>query len=149
VAFLLYSYCCPLPEAMPYLLIALGSALGGMARYWCSLAVASATGSLFPWGTLTVNVIGSALIGAALGALEPGSRWQVSLAARDFVNYFFMIGVLGGFTTFSSFSLQTLSLLRQQHWMQAGANVLLSFTLCLIAVAAGFWLAAAITQSRS
>jgi CrcB protein len=96
-----------------------------------------------------VNVIGSAFIGAALGALEPGSRWQVSLATRDFVNYFFMIGVLGGFTTFSSFSLQTLSLLRQQHWMQAGANVLLSLTLCLIAVAAGFWLATAVTQSRS
>jgi CrcB protein len=60
-----------------------------------------------------------------------------------------MIGVLGGFTTFSSFSLQTLILLREQQWLQAGANVLLSFTMCLLAVAAGFWLATAFTQTRS
>jgi CrcB protein len=134
---------------MTYLLIAVGSALGGMARYWCSLAIASATGSSFPWGTMTVNVVGSALIGAAMGAMEPGSRWQVALSTREFVNHFFMIGVLGGYTTFSSFSLQTLSLLRDAHWIQAGVNVLLSVTLCLIAVAAGFWLAVTLTQSRS
>jgi CrcB protein len=134
---------------MTYLLIAFGSALGGMARYWCSLAVLTATGSVFPWGTMVVNVIGSALIGAALGAMEPGSRWQVSIGTREFVNYFFMMGVLGGFTTFSSFSLQTLNLLRQQQWMQAGANVLLSVTLCLLAVAIGFWLATAFNPTRS
>ena len=134
---------------MSYLLIGIGSALGGMARYWCSLAVASSAGSQFPWGTITVNVIGSALIGVAMGALEPGGRWQVSLATRDFVNHFLMIGVLGGYTTFSSFSLQTLSLLREQQWLQAGANVLLSVTLCLLAVTAGFWLANVLNQTRS
>jgi CrcB protein len=134
---------------MNYLLIGIGSAFGGMARYWCSLTIASTTGSLFPWGTLTVNVIGSALIGAAMGVLEPGGRWQVSLATRDFINHFLMIGVLGGYTTFSSFSLQTLSLLREQQWLQAGANVLLSVTLCLLAVMVGFWLASAFSQARS
>jgi CrcB protein len=133
---------------MTYLLIALGSALGGMARYWCSLIVATATGSLFPWGTMVVNVVGSALIGAAWGAMEPGSPWQVSIGTREFVSYFFMMGVLGGFTTFSSFSLQTLNLMRQQQWMQAGANVLLSVTLCLLAVAVGFWLATAFNPTR-
>jgi fluoride exporter len=135
--------------AMTYFLIAIGSALGGMARYWAALAVAAATGSAFPWGTMAVNVIGSALIGSAMGAMEPGSRWQVSMAARDFVNQFFMIGVLGGFTTFSSFSLQTLTLMREQQWMQAGTNVLMSVVLCLLAVAVGYWLATTLLQARS
>jgi CrcB protein len=134
---------------MTYLFIALGSALGGMARYWCSLVVATATGSAFPWGTMTVNVVGSGLIGAAMGILEPGGRWQMSIATRDFINYFFMIGVLGGYTTFSSFSLQTLTLVRDHQWLQAGANVLLSVTLCLLAVAAGYWLAVTLSQSRA
>ncbi len=134
---------------MTYLLIGLGSALGGMARYWCSLTVATATESTFPWGTMAVNVIGSCLIGAAMGAMEPGSRWQTTEATRNFVNYFFMAGVLGGYTTFSAFSLQTLSLLREQQWVQASANVLLSVTLCLLAVALGFWGATSLTQARS
>jgi CrcB protein len=134
---------------MTYLLIAIGSALGGLARYGCSVLVARTIESTFPWSTLAVNVIGSGLIGAAMGVMEPGSRWQVSLVTRDFINQFFMIGMLGGFTTFSSFSLQTLNLLRGQHWTQAGANVLLSVTLCLLTVAAGFWIAVTLTQSRS
>jgi len=126
---------------MTYLLIALGGALGSMARYGCSAAIASRAATAFPWGTLAVNVMGSFLIGVAFGVLEPGGRWQVSLATRDAVNQFFMIGVLGGFTTFSSFSLQTLELLRQGQWLEAGGNVLLSVTVCLIAVGFGFWLA--------
>jgi len=127
---------------MAYLYIAIGSALGGVARYWCSAAVAARLNSSFPWGTLTVNVVGSFAIGAAMGALEPASGWRPSPAAREFVNQFFMIGLLGGFTTFSSFSAQTLALLRSGDWTQAGANVLLSAALCLIAVAVGFWLTA-------
>ena len=134
---------------MAYFLIALGSALGGIARYWCSLAVATATGSAFPWGTMTVNVVGSALIGVALGVVEPESRWQLPTVTRDFINHFFMIGVLGGFTTFSSFSLQTLSLIREQHWGQAGANVVLSVFLCLLAVSLGYWLIASLSHSQS
>jgi len=134
---------------MTYFLIALGSALGGVARYWCSLAVATATGSAFPWGTMTVNVVGSALIGVALGVIEPESRWQLPAATRDFINHFFMIGVLGGFTTFSSFSLQTLTLIREQHWGQAGANVALSVVLCLLAVSLGYWLITFSSHSQS
>jgi CrcB protein len=91
--------------------------------------------------------VGSLLIGSALGVLEPGSRWTISSAARDYVNQFFMIGVLGGYTTFSSFSLWTLNLVREHQWWQAGANVVLSVVLCLTAVALGFWLATALTQA--
>lgn len=131
---------------MTYLLIGIGSALGGIARYWCSLAIGAAVGGPFPWGTVLVNISGSCLIGVALGALEPGSRWQVSSASRDFVNQFFMVGVLGGYTTFSSFSLQTLVMLREHRWLDAGSNVLLSVVLCLSAVWAGY--AAAIALNR-
>ena len=127
---------------MTYLLVAIGSALGGVARYWCSLLVGGMTSSVFPWGTLAVNVVGSGLIGVAFAAIEPGSRWQWASANRDFVNQFFMIGALGGFTTFSSFSLQTLELLRTEHWLQAGANVLGSLLLCIASVLIGYWLTA-------
>lgn len=84
----------------------------------------------------------AAALGAAFAAIEPGSRWQWAIANRDFVNQFFMIGVLGGFTTFSSFSLQTLELLRAQHWLQASANVVGSVLLCMAAVSIGYWLTA-------
>jgi len=143
---------------MSYLLIGLGSALGGMARYWCSVVIVTAVKSIFPWNILVVNVLGSGLIGVAMGVLEQGGRWQASDATRNFVIQFFMVGVLGGYTTFSSFSAGTLNLLREQQWLQAGANVLLSVTLCLLAVALGFWIAstlnsalnsAALNQTRS
>jgi CrcB protein len=126
---------------MNYLLIAIGSALGGIARYWSAARVTSAVGDTFPWGTLTVNVVGSCLIGAALGSMEASSRWTISDSARTYLNYFFMVGVLGGFTTFSAFSLQTLVLMRAGHWWQAGANVALSVSACLVAVFIGYWLA--------
>jgi len=131
---------------MSYLLIGIGGALGSIARYWCSVAVAAKVGESFPWGTITVNIVGSFLIGAALGALEPGGRWHVSTATREFVNQFFMIGVLGGYTTFSSFSLQTLNLLREQQWLQAGANVGLSVALCMVAVWLGYAIAVALSR---
>ncbi len=133
---------------MTYFFIALGSALGGMARYWCSAAIALRVGAGSPWlGIVAVNVIGSFLIGAALGVLEPGSRWTVSSLAREHINQFFMIGVLGGFTTFSSFSLWTLNLWRQHQWGQASANVALSIVLCLLAVSLGFWIVTVLTQA--
>jgi CrcB protein len=126
---------------MSYVLVAVGSALGGLARYWCSARVMVLAGGTFPWGTFVVNVLGSCLIGAALGSMEPNSRWALSETARSWLNYFFMIGVLGGFTTFSAFSMQTLMLMRTNQWGLAGANVLLSVAACLIAVFVGFWLA--------
>jgi len=129
---------------MAYLIIALGSALGGAARYWCSGLVAQRVGEVFPWGTLVVNVVGSLLIGM-LGAMsEPDGRWYLEPSTRQFL----MIGVLGGFTTFSSFSLQTLNLLRDGEWLHAIANVLGSVSACLLAVWLGFSLVARFSQLR-
>ena len=114
-----------------YLLIGLGSALGGIARFWLGgLISGHRIGQTFPTGTLLVNVTGSFLIGfiAALSATE--GRFYISPTARQFL----MIGVCGGYTTFSSFSLQTLDLTRDGQWLYAGANIMLSVALCLVAV---------------
>lgn len=116
-----------------YLLIAAGSALGGMARYWCSGLVTEAIGGPFPWGTLAVNVVGSFVIGAFAAATMAEGRWLVSPNVQRFVT----IGILGGFTTFSAFSLQTLELLRAGDVWRAGSNIVLSVALCLVAVWAG------------
>jgi CrcB protein len=123
---------------MTYLYVAIGSALGGMARYGCGVWVASWANGVLPWGTIVVNVLGSGLIGVLLGLSERADSWFATADARNFL----MVGVLGGFTTFSAFSLQTFELLRAQQWSAAGANVLLSVALCLAAVAIGYWLAA-------
>lgn len=112
--------------------IALGSAIGGVLRFWCSGAIARAFGETFPWGTLCVNIVGSFLIGLVAVSTGPDGRLIVGPAARQLV----MVGVFGGFTTFSSFSLQTLNLARDGEWALAGANILLSVVLCLI----GVWL---------
>jgi fluoride exporter len=118
----------------PYVLIALGSALGGVARYWCSSFIAARAGETFPWGTLVVNVVGSFAIGTVAALAEPEGRLYVSPQIRVFL----MIGVFGGFTTFSSFSLQTLNLLREGEWVAAGGNVLVSVVACLVSVWAGY-----------
>jgi CrcB protein len=113
-------------------LVALGSALGGAARFLLAGWVGARLGESFPWGTVLVNVLGSALIGA-LAAQEE----MLSPEARQFL----MVGVLGGFTTFSSFSLQTLRLAQDGDWVRAAGNVLGSVALCLAAVAVGYRLA--------
>ena len=113
-----------------YLWIGLGSALGGMARYWCTGVMARLLGETFPWGTLLVNVLGSLIIGFFATATAPDGRLFVGAEARQFV----MIGLLGGYTTFSSFSVQTLSLLNDGEWLYAGLNIGLSVILCLLAV---------------
>lgn len=118
------------------LLIATGSALGGVARYWVSGFVAARVGETFPWGTLVVNVVGSAIIGV-LAAFGDSARIGLPPEARQFL----MVGVLGGFTTFSSFSLQTLRLAQDGDWLRAGGNIVLSVVVCLVAVAAGYRLA--------
>jgi fluoride exporter len=119
---------------MNYVWVAVGSALGGMARYWCSGFVARLFGEWFPWGTLIVNVSGSFVIGvfAALGAAE--GPFLIPPEMRIFV----MVGICGGYTTFSSFSLQTFALWREGEWFWAGANSVLSFVLCLLAVWLGY-----------
>lgn len=121
-----------------YLWIAVGSALGGIGRYWCSGLVANHWGQTFPWGTIVVNVVGSFVIGFFFTLTGPDGRLFVAATMRDFV----MLGLCGGYTTFSSFSLQTLNLVRDGEWGLAGANILLSVALCLAAVVAGHWAAA-------
>jgi len=113
-----------------YLLIGLGSALGGMGRYWLSGLAARWMGETFPWGTILVNVSGSFLIGLFVGLTGPEGRWMVSPRFR----LFFMYGLCGGFTTFSAFSLQTLDLAREGQWLYAAGNALFSLVLCLLAV---------------
>jgi CrcB protein len=102
-----------------YLWIAIGSALGGIARFWCSGVVARLFGETFPWGTLFVNVTGSLLIGFFATLTGPDGRIFAGSTMRQFV----MFGLLGGFTTFSSFSLQTLNLVQDGELLQAGGNV--------------------------
>ena len=122
-----------------YCWIAFGSALGGMARYFCSGVAARLFGETFPWGTLLVNVTGSFLIGLFATLTGPDGRMFAGSTARQFV----MLGLLGGFTTFSSFSLQTLNLAQDSEWLQAGGNVVGSVVLCLLAV----WLGHLFAQS--
>lgn len=125
-----------------YLWVAIGSALGGVARYACSGVIARTIGEVFPWGTLAVNVIGSFIIGFFNTLTGPDGRLLVGTTARQFM----MIGFCGGYTTFSSFSLQTLNLVQDGDWLRAIANINLSVALCLVAV----WLGhiAAATLSR-
>jgi CrcB protein len=127
-----------------YLWVAIGSALGGMARYGCSGLAARLVGETFPWGTLLVNVAGSFVIGFAATLTGPDGRIFVGSMARQFV----MVGFCGGFTTFSSFSLQTLNLLNDGEWFRAGANIGGSVICCLVAVWVGHLLAGSINTMR-
>ncbi len=125
-----------------YLWIALGSALGGAGRYWCTGVVARHLDETFPWGTLTVNVVGSLLIGLVATLGEPEGRLLMSSTTRQF----FMIGLFGGFTTFSTFSLQVLYLVRDGQWLPASLYILGSVALCLIGVWLGHGLGLAINR---
>ena len=127
---------------MNYLWIGLGSALGGMARYGCSGLAARYIGAAFPWGTLIVNVSGSLVIGILAALAAADGRLLISPDARAFL----MIGVCGGFTTFSAFSIETLDLARDGDWLWAGANVVLSVVLCLLAVWLGYMGASALSR---
>ncbi|EPY03420.1 fluoride efflux transporter CrcB [Magnetospirillum fulvum] len=118
---------------LAYAFVALGSAIGGTLRYWLSGLIADATGGTFPWGTLVINIVGSFAIGLFATLTGPDGRWFVPAEGR----IFFMAGVCGGFTTFSSFSLQTLTLVQEGEWLPALANVGLSLALCLGAVVLG------------
>jgi len=121
-----------------YLWVAIGGALGSVSRYWLSGMVADRFGQTFPWGTLVINVTGSFSIGSFAALAIPEGRMDPQ--SRAFTTQFLMIGVCGGYTTFSSFSLQTLNLLRDREWLYAGGNVLLSVVLCMVAVWLGYLL---------
>ena len=128
---------------MAYVWIALGSALGGVLRFWlsglaakCVETALGAPQSMAFLGTVFVNVTGSFAIGL-IAALGP----------RPVTEQLFMIGVLGGYTTFSSFSLQTLALVHEHRWLHAGANVALSVVLSLLAVWLGHTCGAMLRKS--
>ena len=94
-----------------YLAVAVGGAIGTVGRYFVSGVVANAFGETFPWGTLIINITGSFIIGLFAALTGPDGRYLVSGTMRQFV----MIGLCGGYTTFSSFSLQTLNLMRSEE----------------------------------
>jgi CrcB protein len=127
-----------------YLLIALGGALGSVARFALSGVVAQHFGETFPWGTLVINVTGSFVIGFFSTLTGPDGRWLVNSLGRQF----FMIGICGGYTTFSSFSLQTLSLVRDGDWLRAGGNIGGSIVFCLLAVWLGHLAAATLNSLK-
>ncbi|MBS0268999.1 MAG: fluoride efflux transporter CrcB [Proteobacteria bacterium] len=113
-----------------YIWIAIGSAIGGVGRYWLSGVIAVLAGETFPLGTLIVNISGSLVIGFIATLTGPDGRLLVSSTTRQFM----MIGLCGGYTTFSSFSLQTLNLMNDGQWLYAALNIGASVFLCLVAV---------------
>jgi CrcB protein len=129
-----------------YLWVALGGALGGVSRFWLSGLIAARFGETFPWGTLIINITGSFLIGIFAALATPEGRLDPQ--SRIFVTQFFMIGICGGYTTFSAFSLRTLQLMQERQWLYAGGNVILSVVLCMIAVWLGYLLGATFNSMK-
>jgi CrcB protein len=120
------------PSMRTYLIVAAGGALGSVARYWLSGVIANRFGETFPWGTLLVNVSGCFAIGLLASLTVADGRWLAPSWFRPFA----LVGILGGYTTFSSFSLQTLTQVQDGDWAGAAGNVLGSVMLCLL----GVWL---------
>lgn len=127
-----------------YLFIAIGGALGSVARFWLSSFTDSHLGATFPWGTFVVNVTGSFIIGFFFTLTGPEGRVFAGSNTRQFV----MSGICGGYTTFSSFSLNTLNLARDGEWLQAGANTVGSVVACLVAVWLGHLAATYLNQFK-
>jgi CrcB protein len=130
-----------------YLVIGLGGALGSMLRFGVGSLIDTAvqkTGYIFPWGTIVVNITGCFVIGFVFTISTSEGRMMLSPLTRNFIT----IGILGGYTTFSSFSWQTLSLAQDGQWWSAAANVLLSVVLCLVGVWLGAMFAGSLNQMR-
>jgi CrcB protein len=123
-----------------YVSVAVGSALGGIARHWFTGAATTWFGATFPWGTLLINILGSFVIGFFFAISGPDGRFETSTNAKLFI----MTGICGGFTTFSAFSLQSLMHFQERAWHKGGGYVAASVLCCLFAVWAGYALAAAI-----
>ncbi len=129
-------------QAMNVFAVAIGGATGAVARYWMSSAVTRQFGAGFPYGTLSVNVLGSLLMGALFIVIVDRpmpDAWRLALT----------VGLLGAFTTFSTFSLDTLILLEQGELLRALTNIVVSVALCLLAVFAGASIARALLPVSS
>ena len=129
---------------MTYLAIAFGSAVGGVGRYWLGGLIDTHFSENFPWGTVIVNITGCFVIGIFATLTGPDGRWIAHTTLRQLV----MVGVCGGYTTFSSFSLQTLNLVRDGHIAYAGWNIVVSVVFCLLAVWLGHAAAVALNAGR-
>jgi fluoride exporter len=127
---------------MLYLWVAIGGAIGSVARFWLGNVMAATLGAAFPWGTLMINVLGSFVISFFSGLTGMNHRFALSSDARIFVT----VGVCGGFTTFSAFSLQTVELARNGQAGRAALYVAASVVICLAVCAFGVWAASAINQ---
>jgi CrcB protein len=125
-----------------YISVALGSIVGGVARYLVSVVFLSQLGNGFPWGTLFVNVTGSFIIGFYAALTGPDGRLFVSPRQRQFV----MVGICGGYTTFSAFSLETLQLVQSGNIQAASFNLFVSVVGWLTAVWLGHALAARLNR---
>ena len=120
------------------LFIGLGGFLGSIARYFLSTAVYRAAGESFPYGTLVVNILGCFVIGFLM------TIFQERFVAQPNLRLFIVVGILGGFTTFSSFSFETFALIRAGNFIEAGANAVFSLVGCLVATWCGYFIAKSI-----
>jgi len=111
-----------------YLIVAVGSGFGGMLRYYISDFVQKNSNSLFPFGTLTVNIIGSFIIGLVLFYLD-----SIKLISSE-MRLFLTVGLCGGLTTFSTFSYETIKLIQNSEYLLAGTNILFNVFITLLAV---------------
>ena len=127
---------------MTLAVIAAGGALGAVARYLVSGWIQALTGELFPWGTFVVNVAGSLLLGFAL-------VWLQATVSSAELRQFVAIGVLGSFTTFSTFSYETFAMLQDGEWWRAGGYSLGSLAVGLFAVVLGAALATSLGGGRT
>jgi CrcB protein len=128
-----------------YFWVAVGSAVGGVGRFWISNIVTTrwSAAQKFPWDIILINISGSFVIGVLAALTMATGRLNTS---RGFILQFCMVGICGGYTTFSSFSLHTLRLARDGQWLWAAGNVVISVVACLVAVWLGFALGQVINR---
>lgn len=121
-------------SSLTLLLIASGGAIGAICRYLATMWSQNVFGQGFPYGTLLVNVVGSFIMGLTMAAIN--HQWIISPHWRPLI----AVGFLGALTTFSSFSMETLTLFMHEEWLKATLNILLNVVLCLIFVTIGYYL---------